>query len=138
MTFVTIAFRGKGFYPDWPHGGFLAKIPTMATEYPHDSLEQVQATPDAIEALWTSYWAPLLKEGGAGSVKAELFEYYHLVNAARLVYRHVTGGVTDDLCASGEGIIAMADARIGELTEALRHRIEVLEGRPSPPEAPEG
>ena len=91
------------------------------------NVRQLHSTPEAIEEVWVRYWAPILSEGGITALKAELFEYHFLVDQARKVYRHATGGLCDDLCASAEGIIAMADSRVGDLTRVLRERIEELE-----------
>ena len=94
---------------------------------PQNRLEIAPASPDDVERVWVGYWAPLLAEGGTGRLKGELYDAWFLVNQARQVYRHITGGLTDDLCASAEGIIAMADARVGDLTRSLQERIAELE-----------
>jgi hypothetical protein len=58
--------------------------------------------PDPVEDLWRTYWLPLITDGGQHApsllrIKGELFDAFHLIDRARAVYRHVTGGATDDL-----------------------------------------
>lgn len=89
----------------------------------HPSLALDTPTADEVERVWRTYWAPIVESGGLAALKGELYDYFRLVDNARQVYRHVTGGLTDDLCASSEGIIAMADRRVGQLTEDLRAEI---------------
>ena len=100
---------------------------TPAPEGASDSFEGSDCSPKAVEEVWVRYWAPILAEGGMARLKGELFDAYHLVNEARQVYRHATGGLCDDLCASAEGIIAMDGERVARLTEALTNRISTLE-----------
>ena len=95
-------------------------------EFAHRSL--VIDTPDrsAVERVWRAYWMPLLMEGGTISLeklKGELYDSWFLVDNARRVYRHVTGGVTDDLTASADGIIAMAERQTEKRLDALREKL---------------
>jgi hypothetical protein len=95
-------------------------------EFAHPSL--VIDTPDrkAVERVFRAYWLPLLTEGGKISIeklKGELYDAWFLVNEARRVYRHVTGGVTDDLTASADGIIAMAERQVDKRLQALREEL---------------
>lgn len=93
------------------HPSLLVDVPTLAD----------------VERVWRDYWGPMVAEGGLPRLKGELYDAHHLVNEARKVYRHVTGGLTDDLAASGEGIIALADARVEDLTRALRDEVAALQ-----------
>lgn len=107
----------------------------------HKSLEVRPSSPAEVERVWRDFWLPAFVEEeedddgrrrrrlNLQKMKGELFDMHHLVMNAPKVYRHVTGGATDDPCASAEGIIAMADHRVAELTTELRDRIEELEGR---------
>lgn len=94
----------------------------------HESFQAPLPTAEAIDRIWLDYWVPLLRgEDGAMSLerlKAELYDAYHLVTEARKVYRHVTGGLTDDLTASAEGIIAISDQRVADLVAGLRSELE--------------
>lgn len=104
--------------------------PADLPEGAHRSLALRAPSPSEVERVFRSYWLPLLSEGGKISIerlKGELFDSWHLVNEARRVYRHVTGGVTDDLTASADGIIAMADRRQDERAEGFRNTIRDLE-----------
>src|SRR5690606_39517010 len=80
---------------------------------------------DEIERVWQTYWLPTLRgEDGKVSLerlKAELYDAYFLVDQARRVYHHVTGGLTDDLTASADGIIALAE--IGRASWRERRRV---------------
>lgn len=95
----------------------------------HPSLRLDTPTQADVERVWAEYWAPMFREGGLPQIKGEMYDYWHLVNEARKVYRHVTGGMTDTLTASGEGIIALADRRVDDLTQGLRDQIARLEGQ---------
>lgn len=104
--------------------------PADRPEGAHASLELRVGTEKAVERVWRAYWLPMLVHDGKlvlERLKGELFDAWHLVNEARRVYHHVTGGVTDDLTASADGIIAMADRRFTEKTEELRNQIRDLE-----------
>lgn len=101
----------------------------MANKPDPTPLAHSPPAPEEVERVWASYWAPLLQNGGIAVLKGELYDAWHLVNEARKVYRHATGGLCDDLAASAEGIIAMDEARVGRLVEALTARIEVLEAK---------
>jgi len=96
---------------------------------PKNPLELLHASPDLVEQVWVRYWAPILASGGISALKGELYDSFFLVNEARQVYRHATGGLCDDLTASAEGIIAMDEARVERLTQALRDRIGELEAQ---------
>ena len=100
----------------------------MATE-PKTPFQALHASPDLVEQVWVRYWAPILASGGISALKGELYDSFFLVNEARQVYRHATGGLCDDLTASAEGIIAMDHARVERLTQALRDRIGELEAQ---------
>lgn len=97
------------------------------TDGAHPSLELHSPQQAEVERVWKTYWLPLLKEGGIPRLKGELYDAHFLVNEARQVYRHVTGGLCDDLCASAEGVIAMAEKRVERREQALRERIAELE-----------
>jgi hypothetical protein len=111
-------------------------------EYAHATFEPMVADGLKIEVVWREYWRGLFMLSGPGdehlagakldaalimlekrgllnlaALKAELYDAYFLVDNARKVYRHVTGGLTDDLTASAEGVIAMADRRVWRLIE---------------------
>lgn len=94
----------------------------------HPSLELVAPSMGDVEQLWRTYWMPLLRgEDGSFSLeklKGELWDAHFLVDQARKVYHHVTGNITDNLTASAEGIIALADHRVAVLTETLRLALE--------------
>jgi len=96
---------------------------------PKNPLELLHASPDLVEQVWVRYWAPILASGGISALKGELYDSFFLVDQARQVYRHATGGLCDDLTASAEGIIAMDQARVERLTQALRDRIGELEAQ---------
>lgn len=91
---------------------------------------RVDDDPEAVERVWRTVWLPLLTNGLPGypadaimaRIKGELYDYAHLCEEARKVYRHVTGGVVDRLDVSGEAVIATADHRIASLVAALRQR----------------
>ena len=97
---------------DWERGG-PAYVPA--------TFDPVVPTSTEVERVWREYWLPLLRRAdgrlNVGQLKGELYDAWHLVNEARAVYRHVTGGTCDDLTASAEGIIASAE-------HAVRLRIE--------------
>ena len=93
-------------HPDAPEGYVVVDIPSD----------------EEVERLWKTYWLPKLMKGSEGvddatavsmgifaEMKAILYEYYWLVQNARKVYKHVTGGITEDLTVSHEGIIAAAE-----------------------------
>ena len=68
------------------------------------------------EDLWRSYWLPLLTDQGThppslDRIKGELYDAYQLVDRARAVYHHVTGGACDDLTAPPELVCELADRR---------------------------
>lgn len=91
-------------------------------EYAAATFEAVAPTDTRVERVWREYWLPLLRDPVTGrlnvaQLKGELYDAWHLVNEARAVYRHVTGGLCDDLTASAEGIIASAE-------HAVRLRVE--------------
>lgn len=98
----------------------------------HESFRLHTPAEDEIERVWQTYWLPTLRgEDGKVSLerlKAELYDAYFLVDQARRVYHHVTGGLTDDLTASADGIIALADRRIEDLTRGLREALEDAKG----------
>lgn len=98
----------------------------------HESFRLYLPEPGEIERVWQDYWVPTLRgEDGKVSLerlKAELFDAYFLVDQARRVYHHVTGGLTDDLTASSDGIIALADKRVEDLTRGLREALEEAKG----------
>ena len=94
---------------------------------PDSGPELLLGTSDAVEQVWVRYWAPLLSGGGLAALKGELFDAWHLVNEARKVYRHCTGGLCDDLTASADGIIAADGARVALLTDGLVRRVADLE-----------
>lgn len=98
----------------------------------HESFRLHAPAEDEIERVWRNYWLPTLRgEDGKVSLerlKAELYDAYYLVDQARRVYHHVTGGLTDDLTASADGIIALADRRIEDLTRGLREALEDAQG----------
>lgn len=98
----------------------------------HESFRLHAPAEDEIERVWQTYWLPTLRgEDGKVSLerlKAELYDACFLVDQARRVYHHVTGGLTDDLTASADGIIALADRRIEDLTRGLREALEDAKG----------
>jgi len=84
---------------------------TAAASYP------VTMPVPTVESVWRSYWLPLLTDGGAhppilDHIKAELFDAFLLVDRARAVYQHVTGGASDDLAAPASFICELADRRV--------------------------
>ena len=95
----------------------------------HPSLVLHAPGPDDVERVWKEHWFPIVREGGMDALKRELFDYDFLVDQARVVYRHVTGGLCDDLCASADGIIAEADRR---LQEAIKDAFEEYHARHVP------
>lgn len=99
---------------------------TDPTDGAHPSLEVHSPQQAEVERIWKTYWLPLLKEGGIARLKGELYDAYFLVNNAREVYRHITGGLCDDLCASADGVIAMAEKRIERREQKLKQRIVEL------------
>ncbi len=98
---------------------------------PHVSFVQHAADPREVQRVFTTYWMPLLKAEAGGFnlelLKGELYDAWFLVNEARLVYRHVTGGLTDDLTASAKGIIALADRQMQRRIYAAVHKGEDME-----------
>lgn len=98
---------------------------------PHVSFVQHAPDPREVQRVFSSYWMPLLKAKAGGFnlelLKGELYDAWFLVNESRKVYRHVTGGLTDDLTASAEGIIELADRQIQRRIYAAVHRGEDLE-----------
>ena len=101
--------------------------PVSLPDGAHPSLTLDVPDQEEVERVWRTYWLPIVKEGGLPRLKGELYDFHRLVDNARAVYRHVTGGMTDDLCASSEGIIAMADRRVAQLTEELRAEVDALQ-----------
>lgn len=107
----------------------------------HESFEAWVPSPPEIEKVWLTRSLPSISdevEDGEGKrrrrfsmekLKAEMFDFAFLIDNAALVYRHITGGVTDNLQASAAGIIAMADRRVAELTFGLREDLERERGR---------
>ena len=98
---------------------------------PHVSFVQHAPDPREVQRVFSTYWFPLLK-GEAGGfnfdrLKGELYDAWFLVNEARKVYRHVTGNLTDDLTASAEGIIALAERHVARRIYAAVHRGEDME-----------
>lgn len=96
----------------------------------HPTLELEVASADRVEHVWRTYWLPIIAPEGRLSIerlKGELFDAYFLVDNARNVYHHVTGGTTDDLTASAEGIIAMAERQVERRLNRLREKITTLE-----------
>ena len=86
-----------------------------------DSLELHRPAPAEIERIWRTFWLPAIttnRRFDPAKLKAELYDAHHLIMEAPKVYRHVTGGMCDDPCASAEGINAMADKRIGAAFDA--------------------
>ena len=88
---------------------------------------------DTPEDLWRSYWLPLLTDNGKhppslALIKGELFDAYQLVDRARAVYSHVTGGACDDLTAHPDLVCELAD-RLAERRGATL---------PAAPAEPEG
>jgi hypothetical protein len=98
---------------------------------PHASF--VQHVPDQreIQRVWSTYWMPLLKnEDGAFNtelLKGELYDSWFLVNEARRVYHHITGGLMDDLTSSAEGVLALAERKVAQRIYAAVHRGEDME-----------
>ena len=74
---------------------------------PHETFEPHVPQREEVERVWREYWAPILKDGGIDRLKGELYDAWWLVNEARQVYHHATCGLSDDLTASAEGIIAI-------------------------------
>jgi hypothetical protein len=101
--------------------------PRVHAEAAHTSLDVDLPDEEKIERNWRAYWLPLLLDASGKislrKLKGELYDAFHLVNESRKVYRHVTGGVTDDLTASAEGIIAMADRQVERRLDELRGEI---------------
>jgi hypothetical protein len=96
-------------------------------EHAHASFEPHGADGAEIDRVWQTYWRELLvlPDGSLNkaALRAELYDAWWLVNEARRVYRHVTGGLCDDLTASADGIIACADRREAERVELLKERL---------------
>lgn len=105
--------------------------PAHGSDEPHVSFVQHAPDPREVQRVFSTYWMPLLKgEGTAFNVdrlKGELYDAWFLVNEARKVYRHVTGNLTDDLTASAEGIIALAERHVARRIYTAVHRGEDLE-----------
>lgn len=102
----------------------------------HESFEYEPPSPEEVERVWRRVWLPAISEvveDGDGTrrrrfnlhaLKAELFDYNFLIDNARRVYRHITGGLCEDLTASAAGINAMADRKRGELLEDVQRLLE--------------
>ena len=85
-----------------------------------------------VDRIWRTYWLPLFTSDGATklnleTLKGELYDSWWLVNEARKVYGHITGGVSTDLTASAEGIIALSDRQIERTVHRLEERVRELE-----------
>jgi len=93
----------------------------------HETLVLDVPNETKVEAVWREYWAPLLRDGGIARLKGELYDAHFLVDQARKVYRHITGGVMDDLTASADGVIAMAERVTQQRMEKLQERVAELE-----------
>lgn len=99
-------------------------------DLPHETFVQHSPRQDEVQRVFSEYWMPLLTEGESKGgfnlerLKGELYDAWFLVNEARLVYRHVTAGLTDDLTASAAGIISMSERKIRERIYAAVHRGE--------------
>ena len=87
--------------------------------------------PREVQGVFATYWMPLLKGEGGGfsmaKLKGELYDAWFLVNEARKVYRHVTGGLHDDLTASAEGVIELAERAVQRRIYAAVHKGEDME-----------
>lgn len=98
---------------------------------PHMSFTEHVPSPREVQRVWATYWMPLLRdEGGTFNyerLKGELYDAWFLVNEARKVYRHITGGLMDDLTAASEGVISMAERAIQRRIYAAVHKGESLE-----------
>jgi hypothetical protein len=104
----------------------------MATaEFPGPDFGIIDPTPAMIEECWRVFWLPLIRdEDGRVSMaklKGELFDARHLVMTAPKVYRLVTGGLTDNPCASYKGIAAAFQKHVARacdiaVNEALQRR----------------
>lgn len=103
----------------------LAQLEEQTRDGAHESLEYRRGRPEDVERVWREFWFPALAKKGLRdgftfsieALKAELYDAYHLIMEAPKVYRHVTGGMCDDPCASAEGINAMADEKRAKAIE---------------------
>jgi hypothetical protein len=105
-------------------------ISPKLAEGAHHSLELVQPTQEEIDRVFVEEWVPLLTEGGRLSLeklKRELYDLHFLCENARVVYRTVTDGLTDNLTASAEGILEAAKALERKRSRDLHKKIGRLE-----------
>jgi hypothetical protein len=87
----------------------------------HPSFDGRPPTAAEVEHIWQTFWLPAVTEDGRVSLpklKGELYCAWYLIKQAPLVYHHVTGGLTDDPCASAEAITAAADRHLARAVEA--------------------
>ena len=97
-------------------------------EFAHKSFAVLDRDEAEVQRVFRDFWLPLISVDGKVSLaklKGELFEMHHLIMTAPKVYRLVTGGATDDPCASFEGIEAAYERHLAAacdvaVNEALR------------------
>lgn len=67
------------------------------------------ATPDSV---YRDFWAPLIEEGGQivpEKLRAELFDFWQVMQRVPLVYCHVTGDQISKLLTDSDTVCAVAD-----------------------------
>lgn len=92
----------------------------------HESMGYVDPPAKLVQETWEKEVLPAVivhDEDGKPHISIELLkgEMYELLwarDTARKVYLHITGGLTDNLTISHEGIIALAERRVEERVHA--------------------
>lgn len=72
-------------------------------------------TEQDVEAVWTEFWEPLLTDEDGNVdielVKAELFDFYFVMNEASKVYCYVTGDTLSKTSYYASSVISVAEER---------------------------
>ena len=61
-----------------------------------------------VQSVWEEFWFPIVGNN-IEEIKKELFDYYHLILNAGMVYDHVTGGACSNQMTRADVVIGLAD-----------------------------
>ena len=109
----------------------------------HESMGYVDPPAKLVEDTWTKEVLPAIvvyDENGKPEIsieklKGEMYELLWARDTARKVYLHFTGGLTDNLTISAEGIIALAERKIEERIETA---VKLVQDRTVSPPSGDG